>query len=95
MIDNLLQGFNKVFALPIDLPPYRGHEHQIVLKEGTRPICERPYKYQFYQKSEIEKFLHDLLEAGSIRVSHSSFSSPIILVRKANGSGECVSIIDL
>ena len=59
-ITELLDEFNKVFEVPTALPPLRGHEHQIVLKEGTEPVCERPYRYPFYQKSEIEKIVHDL-----------------------------------
>ena len=85
-ITELLQEFNKVFEVPAALPPLRGHEHQIVLKEGTEPICERPYRYPFYQKTKIEKIAHDLLEAGYIRISHSPFSSPVLLVRKVDGS---------
>ena len=72
--------------MPKGLPPLRGHEQQIILKEGSSPVCERPYRYPFYQKAEIEKIVQELLEDGSIRVSHSPFSSPDLLVRKANGS---------
>ena len=54
-ITELLDEFNKVFEVTTALPPLRGHEHQIILKEGTEPVYERPYKYPFYQKSEIEK----------------------------------------
>ena len=43
-ITELLNEFNKVFEVPTALPPLRGHEHQIVLKEGTEPVCERPYR---------------------------------------------------
>lgn len=68
-IVDLLQEFAKVFKVPVDLPPLRGHEHQIILNEGSPPICERPYKYPFYQKTEIEKIVHELLETSSIRVS--------------------------
>ena len=66
-IEELLTEFGKVFELPTSLPPLRGHKHQILLKEGTQTICERPYRYPFYQKFEIEKIVADLLEAGSIR----------------------------
>jgi len=34
-ITTLLQEFHGVFTTPVDLPPVRGHEHQINLKEGT------------------------------------------------------------
>ena len=85
IITNLLQEFNKVFEMPTILPPLRGHKHQIILKEDIEPICERPFRYPFYHKTEIEKIVHDLLEASYIRISHSPFSSPV-LVRKAYGS---------
>jgi hypothetical protein len=57
-----------------------------VLKEGTSPISVRPYRYPYYQKSEIEKLIKELLVMGTIRPSQSPFSSPVLLVRKADGS---------
>ena len=74
-INDLLLEFAKVFEVPVGLPRLRGHEHHIILKEGTSPICERPYKYSFYKKSEVEKIVHELLETSSTRVSQSPFSS--------------------
>ena len=85
-IEGLLTEFGKVFELPTGLPPLRGHKHQILLKEGTQTICERPYWYPFYQKFEIEKLVAELLEASSIKPSQSPFFSPVLLVRKADGS---------
>ena len=85
-LTQLLQDFSKVFKVPIGLSPLRKHEHLITLKEGSQPVCERPYRYPFYQKSEIEKIVKELLEARSIRASQSPFSSPVLLVRKADGS---------
>ena len=64
----------------------RGHEHQINLKEGTQSICQRPYRYPYYQKNEIEKIVKDLLEVGFIQNSQSPFASPVLLVRKSDGS---------
>ena len=57
-----------------------------MLKPGTQPICQRPYRYPYYQKSEIEAIVRDLLKSGSIRCSQSPFASPVLLVRKADGS---------
>lgn len=81
----LLQEFHAVFATPVGLPPVRGHEHQINLKEGTQPICQRPYMYPYYKKSEIEKIVKELLEVGSIQNSQCPFVSPVLLVRKVDG----------
>ena len=53
LLAQLLQNFNKVFEMPTGLPPFRNHEHSITLKEGSQPICERPFRYPFYQKFEI------------------------------------------
>ena len=70
----------------MDLPPVKGHKHQIDLKEGTQPIYQRPYRYPYYQKNEIEKIVKDLLEVGFIQNCQSLFASPVLLVRKSDGS---------
>ena len=82
----MLEEFAIVFKESKGLPPCRGHEHQIVLKLGTQPICQRPYEYPFYQKSEIENIVRDLLKSNSIRNSQSPFASLVLLVRKADVS---------
>ena len=57
-----------------------------MLKDGTPPVHERPYRYPYFQKSEIDKIVNELLELGSIQPSQSPFSSLVLLVRKADGS---------
>ena len=49
-------------------------------------MCQRPYRYPFYQKNEIEKIMKELLSAGSIRNNNSPFASSVLLVRKADRS---------
>jgi hypothetical protein len=84
-IRELLDGFKQVFEEPKGLPPPRSQDHQITLK-GTQPISVRPYRYPYFQKTEIEKIVKELLQIGVIRPSQSPFSSSVLLVRKVDGS---------
>ncbi|XP_074337653.1 uncharacterized protein LOC141674849 [Apium graveolens] len=85
-LSTTLQNYETVFEMPPGLPPSRGHEHGITLKEGTYPVGVRPYRYSQAQKNEIEALVRDMLHAGIIQPSNSPFSSPVILVKKKNGS---------
>ncbi|KAK8933404.1 hypothetical protein KSP39_PZI015802 [Platanthera zijinensis] len=68
------------------LPPIRGQEHHIVLtKEGVN-VNLRPYRYPPLQKSEIERLISEMLQTGVIRHSCSPFASPVVLVKKKDGS---------
>jgi hypothetical protein len=82
----LLKLFEDVFAEPQGLPPSRSHDHAIILKNDAKPVCVRPYRYPYFQKEEIEKIVRELLDSGVIIPSQSPFSSPVLLVRKADGS---------
>ena len=82
----ILKEFNGIFESPDGLPPPRDIEHTITLKEGTDPINVRPYRYAYFQKDEIERQVTDMLKAGIIRTSSSPFSSPVLLVKKKDGS---------
>ena len=86
VLHELLGSFNDVFEEPKGLPPTRSHDHKILLKEDSTPVCVRPYRYPYFQKTEIEKIVRELLQSGVIRPSQSPFSSPVLLVRKADGN---------
>nr|GFC57325.1 peroxidase 64 [Tanacetum cinerariifolium] len=68
------------------LPPIRSQDHKIPLLPNARPVSSRPYCQPYYQKSEIEKQVRELLHQGLIRPSHSPFASPVILVKKNDGT---------
>ncbi|KAF5469943.1 hypothetical protein F2P56_010498 [Juglans regia] len=85
-VEELLQGFEHVFAEPVGLPPIRSFDHHIPLREGTGPVSIKPYRYPHYQKTEIENIVQDLLKSGVVRPSQSPFSSPVLLVKKSDGS---------
>ncbi|PNY01861.1 retrotransposon-related protein, partial [Trifolium pratense] len=82
----LLQRFEKVFATPTGLPPHRCIDHRIHLIEGSKPVNVRPYRYPQFQKSEMEKLIREMLDQGIIIPSRSPFSSPVLLVRKKDGT---------
>lgn len=85
-LQEILLRFDTVFQAPSGLPPVRSHDHGILLRTPLEPICVRPYRYPHVQKTEIEKQVAELLAAGMIRPSTSPYSSPVILVRKKDGS---------
>ena len=82
----LLEEFEDIFATPTCLPPPRACDHQIRLLSGTDPVAVRPYRYPHMQKDEIERQCAEMLRTGIIRESHSPFSSPVLLVKKADNS---------
>lgn len=85
-IQALLDNFSDVFSAPTQLPPCRDCDHKIPLIAGAQPVNIRPYRYSPELKTEIEKQINEMLQAGIIKPSTSPFASPIILVRKKDGS---------
>jgi hypothetical protein len=53
---------------------------------GATPVNIRPYRYPPSLKDEIERQVTEMLKAGIIRPSASEFCSPVLLVRKKDGS---------
>jgi len=86
LLDELLASFGDVFAEPQGLPPPCAHDHSIVLKPGAQPVAVRPYRYPASHKDELEQQCAAMLEQGIICSNASAFSSPVLLVRKAEGS---------
>ena len=78
IIDNHSKAFQDI---PRFIPPTRNHDHVIHLIPGSVPPNIRPYRYPYAQKSEIERMVEEMLEAGIIRPSQSSYSVPVVIDR--------------
>lgn len=86
-LQQLLESFADIFAEPTDLPPFReGIDHQIPLQTGSNPVNLRPCRYSSLQKDAIDEMLKDMLQQGIIQCSSSPYASPIVLVKKKDGS---------
>lgn len=71
---------------PKGLPPVRAVDHRIPLEPNAKPVDIRPYKYSHFQKTEMKRLLMEMLASGVIRDSNSPYSSPVLLVKKKDGS---------
>lgn len=85
-IQAILDAFPTVFTAPTSLPPKRACDHAIPLISGATPVNVRAYHYPPCLKDEIEKQVQAMLNQGLIQPSTSPFSSPVLLVRKKDGS---------
>ena len=85
-LQSLLCQYVVLFDTPQGLPPPRQHDHKILLSDETKTVKIRPYRYPMIQKDEIEKMVLEMKQNGIIRDSTSVFASPVVLVKKKDGS---------
>ena len=85
-LQNDLDNHSKVFETPKGLPPICDHDHAIHLIPRSVPPNIRLCRYPYAQKSEIEHMATEMLKAGIIQPNQSSFSTPVVLVHKKDGS---------
>ncbi|XP_058741863.1 uncharacterized protein LOC131614269 [Vicia villosa] len=85
-LQHLLQTYKNIFQPPKSLPPCRPHDHHITLLPNTPPINVKPYRYPHYQKDAMTSLIQEMLKEGTIIPSSSPFSSPVLLVKKKDGT---------
>lgn len=60
-------------------------ELRIILKDDV-PVAQRPRRLALKEQDEVNKQISKWFDDGIIRVSHSEYSSPLVLVKKKDGS---------
>jgi hypothetical protein len=85
-LQTVLQPYTHIFAPPQGLPPTRPHDHHIHLTPNSSPVNIKPYRYPHYQKEAMTNIILDMLREGLIQPSTSPYSSPVLLVKKKDGS---------
>ncbi|KAL8115612.1 hypothetical protein AgCh_022203 [Apium graveolens] len=68
------------------LPPDRVIEFAIEFAPGTAPISKAPYRFTLLEMKELATQLQELLEKGMIRPSVSPWGTPLLSVKKKEGS---------
>jgi hypothetical protein len=68
------------------MQPNRDVDFVIDLLPSTRPIAKRPYRMSVDELEELKKQLKELSNKGYIKPSASPWGSPILFVKKKDGS---------
>ncbi|GFW80976.1 retrovirus-related Pol polyprotein from transposon 412 [Trichonephila clavipes] len=58
---------------------------RIILKD-KEPVCQPPRRLAFTERKEVNKQIEEWLNEGIIRPSSSEYASPIVMVKKKDGS---------
>jgi len=85
-VQQLLSTYPTVFQEPKGLPPLRPHDHHIPLLPNTPPINIKPYRYPHAQKDTMTTIIREMLHDGTIIPSTNPYSSPVLLIRKKDGT---------
>ena len=83
----IVREFKGVFPEKLDsLPPERDVEFAIDLVPGTTPLSKAPYRMAPAELKELKEQLQELLDSGFIRPSSSPWGSPVLFVKKKDGT---------
>jgi len=87
IVEKIIIDYKDVLSKPKPGRPVEGGpEMEIIIKEGHGPIAKRPYRLSFAEQQELHKQIQELLDQGYIRPSTSPWGSPVLFVKKKDGT---------
>jgi len=95
MTKKLLHDYQDIIVdeIPVDARPQRELKARIKLKPGAQPVQSKPYPIPIALESELKETLKYMLDRDIIESSSSTFSSPVIFVKKKDGTTRfCVDL---
>ena len=81
----ILSKYRSLFFPVIGHPPSRKIEHNIILKTNTVPVKHSPYPLSPDKRDAMISQVSELLSNDAIEPSESSWSSPLLFVKKKDG----------
>jgi hypothetical protein len=82
----VLEDFEDVFKEVPGLPPKRDIDFSINLIPGAAPVSKTPYRMSTLEMKELQMQLEELLKKGYICPSVSPWGSPVLFVKKKDGT---------
>ena len=82
----VVREFPGVFPDELSMPPEREVDCEIEVVPGTGPISKAPHRMAPAELKELKSQLQDLLDKGFVRPSVSPWGSPVLFVKKKDGS---------
>jgi len=95
-LTSMLQNYSGSFISGIPQSRVTTGQLEIRLIDPNKTVQRRPYRLSVEEKEQVRMSIKQLLDANIIRPSSSPFASPMLLVKKKNGTDRfCVDYREL
>lgn len=95
-LKNIVNNYKQSFTTGNNVSVVNTGELEIKLKNPDKIVQRRPFRLSPVEREKVKSIISDLKSNGIIRESSSPFSSPILLVKKKDGSDRlCVDFREL